>query len=135
MFYLAKTDPDTYSIDDLAREKETKWDGVHNNAALLVIQQWKPGDQVFVYHSQGENRIMGLMEITSLPELDTKDTRRSYYAWVKFLKKYKPEEQITLKEIKAQPQFADFALVRQGRLSTMACPDNFVAWMHLKNLI
>ena len=41
-YFLAKTDPDTYSVDDFAKEGETLWDGVHNNAAMLMIQKMQP---------------------------------------------------------------------------------------------
>ena len=50
-YYLAKTDPDTYSIDDLEREKQTVWDGVTNPQAVRAIRAMQPGDRVFIYHS------------------------------------------------------------------------------------
>jgi len=55
-FFLAKTDPETYSVSDLAIEKETNWDGLHNYQALIYIKQWQIGDLVFVYNSLGEAR-------------------------------------------------------------------------------
>lgn len=126
--FLAKTDPETYSIKDLAKDKETNWDGVHSNPALLVIRSWKIGDKVLVYHSQGEAKIMGLMEIISEPVRDENDVRPSWYAKVRFIQEFSNENQVSLKEIKLSGLFTDWLLVRQGRLSTMACPDNFVEW-------
>ena len=51
-YFLAKTDPDTYSIDDLEQEKKTVWDGVLNPQAVRNIREMRPGDKVFIYHSQ-----------------------------------------------------------------------------------
>jgi hypothetical protein len=51
--FLAKTDPETYSIDDFEREKLTSWDGVTNAQAVRAIREMRPGDLVFIYHSGG----------------------------------------------------------------------------------
>lgn len=126
--FLAKTDPKTYSVFDLAKDKITNWDGVHSNPALLVIRSWEIGDLVLVYHSQGEAKIMGLMKVITLPVKDENDPRPSWYAEVEFIKHFAEENQVTLKEIKETKLFTDWLLVRQGRLSTMACPDSFTYW-------
>ncbi len=77
-YWLVKADPDhDYSIDDLSRDGETIWDGVHNNAAILHIQKMKPGDLVYIYHSQKEKSIVGLAEVISEPFENTDDPRRS----------------------------------------------------------
>jgi len=52
-YFLAKTDPETYSIDDLEREQRTTWDGVTNAQAVRAIREMRPGDRIFVYHSDG----------------------------------------------------------------------------------
>lgn len=135
-YFLAKTDPETYSIKDLKKEKETNWDGVRSHQAVQVIQSWKPGDIVVIYHSQKETKIVGVAEVTGLPEKDLSDIKGiSWYAKVKFLKELPKENQITLQEIKLTGLFNDFALVRQGRLSTMACPENFVVWLKEKGVL
>ena len=116
-YFLAKTDPDTYSIDDFAKEGETLWDGVHNNAALLFIQAMHPGDQVFIYESMTSKAIVGLAEVTTEPELNKIDPRRSWVVKIKFVKKY--DKPLTLAAIKATPELANFKLVRESRLSVM----------------
>jgi len=116
-WFLAKTDPDTYSIDDFAKEGETLWDGVHNNAALLFIRQMRPGDQVFIYESLSTKAIVGLAEVTSEPYENKADPRRSWAVTMRFIKKY--DNPVTLSQIKAEPLFADFKLVRESRLSVM----------------
>lgn len=128
-FFLAKTDPETYSIDDFIREGETVWDGVTNAAAVLAIGQMRKGDQVFLYHSGGDKAVMGLAKVTSQPEVDSKNPK-SKVVRLKFLQRLEPPT--TLAEVKASGLFADFALVRISRLSTMPCPDSFVEWMRAR---
>lgn len=123
-YFLAKTDPDTYSIEDFIKEGETLWDGVHNNAALLFIQTMKPGDKVFIYESMTSKAIIGLAEVTTSPELNKNDPRRSWVVKMKFLKKY--NNPVTLADIKADPRLADFKLVRESRLSVMPVRGNIV---------
>lgn len=121
-YFLAKTDPDTYSIGDFEKEGTTLWDGVHNNAALLFIQQMKVGDKVYIYESMSTKAIVGLAEVTTNPRLNEKDPRRSWVVDMKLIKRYK--NPLKLADIKAKPSMADFALVRQSRLSTMIVPDS-----------
>ena len=66
-YFLAKTEPGAYSIDDLERDGETVWDGVKNAAALLAIRAMQPGDIVLIYHSGGESAIVGTAEVISEP--------------------------------------------------------------------
>lgn len=134
-YFLAKTDPDCYSIQDFAKEKETEWNGIHNPQALRAIKAWKPGDLVLIYHSGGESRLMGLAKVTGLPHPDPKDKKgTSWSAKVKLVRAFNPEEQITLKAIKESGEFTDFILVRQGRLSTMACPLKFIEWLRVNGV-
>jgi predicted RNA-binding protein with PUA-like domain len=125
-YFLAKTDPDTYSIDDLERDRTTEWDGVRNPAAVNAIKSMKPGDKVFIYHSQGETAVVGLAEVVSDPRPDKNDAK-SWVADFKFLRRAK--KPLTLRDIKESHQFDDWALVRQGRLSTMPAPAAFEAWL------
>ena len=59
-FFLAKTDPGTYSIDDFIRDKTTVWDGVTNPVAAKAISTMAKGDIVFLYHSQGDSAVVAL---------------------------------------------------------------------------
>jgi predicted RNA-binding protein with PUA-like domain len=124
-YFLAKTDPETYSIDDLKRDKQTEWDGVRNPAAVNAIKTMKPGDRVIIYHSQ-DKAVVGLAEVVSDPRPDKNDDR-SWVADFKYLQHAK--KPVTLKEIKESHKFDDFALVRMGRLSTMPAPAAFWTWL------
>jgi len=125
-YFLAKTDPETYSIQDLERDGVTVWDGVRNPQAVRSILQMRPGDRVFIYHSGGTSGVVGLAEVAGEPRPDPKNPK-SAVVEMKFLARL--DETVPLAEIKQSGEFADWALVRQGRLSTMTAPPAFAAWM------
>ena len=128
-YFLAKTDPETYSIDDLEREKKTVWDGVTNPQAVRSIREMRPGDRVFVYHSGGVSGVVGMAAVRSEARDDPKNPK-SAVVDLEFLGRLEPP--VSLAEIKQSGEFADWALVRQGRLSTMPAPDRFVQWMRAR---
>ncbi len=128
-YFLAKTDPGTYSIDDLEREGRTVWDGVTNAQAVRAIRQMRPGDRVFIYHSGGASAVVGLAIVRSEPRNDPKNAK-SAVVDLEFVGRLDPPT--TLADIKQSKRFEDWALVRQGRLSTMPAPDKFVNWMRAR---
>jgi predicted RNA-binding protein with PUA-like domain len=128
-FYLAKTDPETYSIQDLARDRKTAWDGVRNPQALRAIREMRPGDRVFIYHSLGNAAVVGLAKVASEPRPDPRDAKLTVVDF-EYLSSLDPPT--TLREIKDSGLFADWSLVRQSRLSTMAAPQAFVDWMRTR---
>ncbi len=125
-YFLAKTDPETYTVDQLAKEKKTVWDGVTNPQAVRAIREMRPGDRVLIYHSGGQAAIVGLAKVISEPRPDPKNVK-SAVVELEFLRMIDPP--VTLGAIKQSHLFDDWALVRQGRLSTMAVPDEFVEWL------
>ena len=133
-YFLAKTDPATYSIDDLERDGTTTWDGVRNAAALQAIRAMRPGDEVLIYHSQGEAAIVGLARVISEPRPDPKDSK-SWVVDVAFVRRLQQQQPVTLREIKESHLFDDWSLVRQGRLSTMGVPDNVIEWLKEKKVL
>jgi predicted RNA-binding protein with PUA-like domain len=130
-YFLAKTDPQTYSIDDLEHDKTTVWDGVRSAAALLAIRAMRPNDEVLIYHSQGEAAIVGHARVVSEPRPDPNDPK-SWVVNMEFVQRL--TRPITLREIKESHLFDNWALVRQGRLSTMSVPENVVAWLQEKKV-
>ncbi len=125
-YFLAKTDPDTYSLDDLKRDGATEWDGVRNPAAVNAIKEMKPGDTVIMYHTGDEKAVVGLAKVVSEPRPDKND-ERSWVADFEYVQHAK--KPITLREIKESHEFDDWALVRMGRLSTMSAPKKFWDWL------
>ena len=122
-YWLMKSEPASYSWDDLVRDGGTEWDGVRNNAARLHLRAMKPGDEAFLYHSMSDKAVVGIMRIASEPRPDPKDG-----AWVSV--RVEPvralEKPVTLAEIKAEPSLAAMELIRQSRLSV--CPVRPEEW-------
>lgn len=128
-YFLAKTEPLVYSIDQLRKDKRTTWDGIKNPQALQAVRAMKPGDRIFIYHSGGQSAVVGLAAVESESRPDPKNLR-SAVVDISYITHLNPP--VTLAEIKASHQFNDWALVRQSRLSTMAVPTEFVEWMRNK---
>jgi len=117
-YWLLKTEPSTYSYADLERDKKTTWDGVTNNLALKHIRSMKKGDLAFIYHTGDEKSIVGIAEIASdaYPDPKAKDEK---IVVVDLKGKESLAFPVSLAAVKARKEFADFALVRIGRLSVM----------------
>lgn len=128
-YFLAKSEPSVYSIDDLKRDKKTTWDGVTNPQAVRAIKDMQPDDRVFFYHSGGVSAIVGLAQVLTAGRPDPKNPK-SAVADLGFLLAL--DSPVTLAEIKQSKRFDDWALVRQSRLSTMLVPEKFVAWIREK---
>ena len=125
-YFLAKSEPNVYSISDLERDGQTVWDGVKNNAALLAIRAMRPGDIALIYHSGGESSIVGTAEIVSEPRPDP-NVEKSWVVDLRYRGRVEPS--VTLRQVKESGLFNDFALVRQSRLSTMPVPQSFINWL------
>jgi len=113
-YWLMKSEPGTYSWDDLVSDRTTEWDGVRNNAARLHLRAMKAGDEAFFYHSGEERAVVGIMKIAREGRPDGEDG-----SWVSVrVEAVKPlPKPVTLKDIKAEPRLAAMELLRQSRLS------------------
>ncbi len=131
-YYLAKTDPETYTIEKFKADKCTTWDGVSNPQAVAAIKHMTIGDRVLIYHSGGETSIRGVARVISKPKPDLKNPK-SWVVDLEFLEAFKPPY-ITLKQIKETKKFNDFTLVYQSRLSTMEVPETFIRWLKKQGL-
>jgi predicted RNA-binding protein with PUA-like domain len=130
-YFLAKTEPSDYSIDDLQKDNVASWDGVANFLAVRYLKSMQPGDKVLIYHSGKNAHIAGLAEVVGNSRPDPNNSR-SWLVDFKFLKKF--DTLVTLREIKESHLFDDTKLVRQGRLSTMEIPIELVDWLKTKGL-
>jgi predicted RNA-binding protein with PUA-like domain len=133
MYWLVKSEPESYSIDRFKKEGTTFWEGVRNYQARNFMKNgMKKGDSVLFYHSNtAEPAVAGLAEVcgeavpdfTSWDEtsryFDPKSTERKprwFMTELKFVEKFK--EPVTLKEIKNTPELSGMKLVQKGmRLS------------------
>lgn len=123
MPYLLKTEPGTYSIEDLEREGETVWDGVSNPQAVKFLAGMQRGEMLVIYHTGEERRSVGLAKVVSV---DAGDARNPQVR-IKFVKKTKTPR--TLQEMKEQSIFSSSLLVRQGRLSVVPLSEAQYAWL------
>jgi predicted RNA-binding protein with PUA-like domain len=115
-YWLVKSEPTTYSWDQLVKDKQTVWDGVRNYAARNNLKAMKKGDEALFYHSNEGVEIVGIAKISKEAYQDpTTDNE----AWVVVeLKPYKKLKQpVTLAQVKADKRLTEMALVRLGRLS------------------
>lgn len=116
--WLFKTDPGTYSLDDLEREGKATWDGVSNNTALIHLRKTAPGDEVLVYHSGDDKAVLGVARVTKGGYPDPKENDPKLAVCdIAFVKRLKTP--VPLAAIKAERKLANFDLVRISRLSVM----------------
>lgn len=122
-FWLVKQEPSVYSYAALEKEKKTVWDGVHNNLALKYLNSMKKGDQALFYHTGDEKQAVGIIAITSDPYSNPRETDKRYV--VVDVKPIKPlKKPVTLEEMKKEPLFKNWDLLRISRLSVMPVPKN-----------
>jgi predicted RNA-binding protein with PUA-like domain len=130
-YWLVKTEPSTYSYDDLEREHTAVWDGVKNPVALRNLKSMHPGDQVLVYHTGDEKAVVGWATVVSAPYPDPKKKDEKLVV-IDLRAHRRIPKVVTLAQIKADRTFADLPIVRQGRLSVS--PVTAPQWKRLLQL-
>jgi predicted RNA-binding protein with PUA-like domain len=120
--WLFKTEPEAYSFARLAAEKTARWDGVTNALALKHLRAIRKGDAILIYHTGSERAVVGIARATSDPYADPRaDDPRIVVVDVEADRALaKP---VTLDAIKKNALFAQFELVRIGRLGVMPVPE------------
>lgn len=130
-YWLLKTEPNTYSFEDLERDKTTEWDGVRNYQARNHLKAMSVGDRCMIYHSGKERSVVGFAEVTkaAYPDPEADDPQ-----WVNVdIKVVKSTRNaVTLAQMKAEKALAEMALIRQSRLSV--CPMTRAEWQVVSNL-
>lgn len=127
-FWLFKTEPSTYSYADLERDGKTVWDGVSNAVALRHLRGIGEGDEVLIYHTGDEKRMVGIARVVrgAYPDPKRTDSRLVVVDLAPVSPLARP---VTLAEVKADPRFADWELVRIGRLSVMPVSAERWRWL------
>jgi predicted RNA-binding protein with PUA-like domain len=116
--WLLKSEPFKYAWDDLVRDGRTHWEGVRNHQAAANLKAMRKGDQAFFYHSNEGLEIVGIAEIVKEYHPDPSD-ESGRFGMVDIRPLRPVPTPVTLQQIKAEPGLADFALVRQSRLSVV----------------
>ncbi len=121
-YWLVKSEPSTYSWDQLVKDKQTTWDGVRNYAARINLRAMKKGDEVLFYHS---NEGMEIVAIAKVSKESYQDPTTTDDAWVavdlKPVRKLK--NAVPLDIIKKDKRLVNMDLVRLGRLSVQMVKD------------
>ncbi len=119
-YWLFKSEPNTWGWDAQVASGEAgaEWDGVRNYQARNNMRQMKLGDLGFFYHSVNEKRIVGIVEICAESHQDS-TTEDERWDCVDVRAIAPVPTPVTLAELKAEPRLADFALVKQSRLSVV----------------
>ena len=123
-YWLFKSEPNTWSWDDQVARGDVgePWDGVRNYQARNNMRAMVVGDRGFFYHSVNEKRIVGIVEVAAEVAQDpTTDDPRWDCVTIRAIAPIPTP--VTLADIKAEPKLAEFALVRQSRLSVVPVSD------------
>jgi predicted RNA-binding protein with PUA-like domain len=128
-YWLVKTEPETFSWDDLARDKKTVWDGVRNFQARSNLKSMKKDDTVFIYHTGDEKAIIGLAKIVkeAYPDPNDKD-----WVVVEISADKKLKKPVPLAQVKSTKKLGNMVLVKASRLSVQPVrEDEFALIMEL----
>ncbi len=131
MNWLFKEEPSHYSFDDFTKDKTAVWSGVKNPVAQRHLHSVKKGDCVFYYHTGDEKAIVGIARATSNAYPDPDDPSGKF-AVIDIAPVKKLKRAVTLKEIKADPAFKTFPLVRISRLSVMPVSED--EWSRIEKM-
>jgi len=124
-YWLLKSEPSSYSWDQLVADGHTHWDGVRNPQALNNLRAMKPGDRAFFYHSGAGREIVGIVEIVKDFYPDPAD--KSGKLGMVDVKPLMPAPvNVGLPAMRANPELAKLSLLRQSRLSV--CPVSASEW-------
>ncbi|HEU4984372.1 MAG TPA: EVE domain-containing protein [Nitrososphaera sp.] len=130
-YWLFKQEPSTYSYSQLEKDGRTAWDGAANNLALKHLRSVKKGDKAIFYHTGDERQAVGIMDVISDPYPDPKEKDKSLVI-VDVRPAGRLKKPVTLDQIKADPAFAQWELVRISRLSVMPVPEKL--WERLMKM-
>jgi predicted RNA-binding protein with PUA-like domain len=123
--WLVKSEPLTYPWQALVRDKRTMWEGVRNFEARNNLRAMKTGDLLLFYHSGEDKAVVGIARVKKEAYADPTAPEEDWS--VVDVEPLKPlKEPVTLDQIKSDPNFSDFVLLKRSRLSVVpVTPDQF----------
>lgn len=113
-YWLLKTEPETFSWDDLARDKKAVWDGVRNFQARKNLKEMKKGDLAFIYHTGDQKAIVGISFVTRDPH---PEAGAPEWVAVDLAPEKALKNPVTLARVKQDKALQKMVLVRAARLS------------------
>ncbi len=130
--WLLKTEPSAYSFAQLQRDQRAVWDGVKNPMALKHLSQIQKGDRLLIYHTGDEKAVVGIATALSAayPDPKKRDPKLLVFDLAPVSELRRP---VTLAEIKANPNFSRWELVRLPRLSVMPVSREY--WAEIERMV
>jgi predicted RNA-binding protein with PUA-like domain len=127
-YWLLKSEPSSYSWDQLVADGRTHWDGVRNPQALNNLRAMKLGDRAFFYHSNEGKEIVGVAEVVKAFYPDPAD-KTGKLGMVDIKPVVPARVPVDLKAMRANPELSGLSLLKQSRLSV--CPVGESEWSTL----
>src|SRR5436853_6623453 len=118
-YWLVKSEPASYSWDDLVAEGKTSWTGVRNFTARNNLRAMRPGDEVLFYHSVTDKAVVGIAKVVRAAYPDP-TAKEGDWSTVDLVPVKPLRHPVTLEQIKTKPRLKNISLVRQSRLSVHA---------------
>ncbi len=118
-FWLLKTEPGTYSFDQLVSDRRTNWNGVRNFQARNYMMTMKTGDFALIYHSGEERAVVGISKVIQPAYPDPDPKKKGDWVQVDLAPVEKLKRAVSLAQIKADSRLKALPLIRQSRLSVM----------------
>ena len=120
-YWLVKSEPDAFSWDQQVANKVEPWTGVRNFMARNYLRAMKKGDRAFFYHSNIGKEIVGIVQVAreAYPDPTVEPGEKGDWSCVDMKAVGPVKTPVTLAQLKANPAFAEFPLIRQSRLSVM----------------
>jgi predicted RNA-binding protein with PUA-like domain len=129
-YWLLKSEPSTYSFDQLLKDKKTNWNGVRNFQARNFLNTAKKGDLALIYHSNDDKAVVGIAKVVREAYPDKDPEKAGDWVQIDLAPVEKLKTPVTLAEMKSSPKFKDLLLIKQSRLSV--CP---VSEVHYKLIL
>lgn len=123
-YWLIKSEPSTYSFEQLQKDRKTSWTGIRNYEARNNLRAMKPGDLALYYHTGDEKQVVGIARVASLPGPDRTAARGEDWVAVDVEPHAAFKTPVTLSTVKATKELAELGLVKKGRISVIPVKPN-----------
>jgi predicted RNA-binding protein with PUA-like domain len=118
-YWLFKTEPETYSFDELLKDGKTNWNGVRNFQARNFLMKAAKGDRALIYHSGDDKSVVGIAQVIKSAYPDPDPEQKGDWVQIDLRPVEKLDRPVPLKEIKSTTALSDLLLIKQSRLSCM----------------
>jgi len=118
-YWLLKTEPGTYSWQELVKDENTNWDGVRNYQARNFLRDIKKGDLALIYHSGKEKSVVGIASVLKSGYPDPDPVKKGDWVQIDIQARQSLKSPVSLQQIKAEPRLKEMWIMKSSRLSVM----------------